>query len=432
MNLYLGVVPFLFTLVTIIIIGLKKFKIIFMILLVAFFLRAGLAFTHAFIIPLPGSQADAVMFEHLGWEWANDSDRSIFSNFTTGAFIYSWIISILYMFTDRSPLMIQGINVFLGTISVYLVWLITMKITNRNKKISSFAALIVALWPTLNLYSALTMREEWICFFAILGIYYSVLWWEKNKIIYFLISISSFLGSLSFHSGMVIFLAIYCCLILFRWFSSFLQNKGNSFVRQSLLLMVMIGIIVFVSFTSFGLEKLGKIMNDGLEGLSDQQAIAARSRAAYLSNLTIQSPVDFLWMTPIRVLYFLFAPFPWMITNLEDVIGFLDSVMIMWLFYRIYKNKESIFKNKSALIIFLFLIGCIIMFAIGTSNYGTAIRHRAKLVPLMAILASLRKEKIERKECSRHHAIQTHPPHHRPQHRRSGDDVVPVVVQNRS
>ncbi|WP_033845250.1 hypothetical protein, partial [Geobacillus thermoleovorans] len=419
------------TLVTIIIVGLKKSKIILVILLVAFFLRAGLAFTHAFLIPLPDSQADAIMFERLGWEWANDSDRSIFSNFTTGAFIYSWIISILYMFTDRSPLMIQGINVFLGTISVYLVWLITMKITNANKRVSGFAALIVALWPTLNLYSALTMREEWISFFTIIGIYYSVLWWEKNKIIYFLVSISSFLGSLSFHSGMVSFLVIYCCLILFRWFSSFLQNKGNSFIRQSLLLMFMAGIIVFVLFTSFGLEKLGKIMNDGLEGLSDQQEIAARSRAAYLSNLTIQSPVDFVWMTPIRVLYFLFAPFPWMITNLVDVIGFVDSLMIMWLFYGIYKNKESIYKNKSALIILLFLIGGIIVFAIGTSNYGTAIRHRAKLVPLMAILASLKKEKIERKECSRHHAIQTHPPHHRPQHRRGGDDAVPIVVQNR-
>jgi len=433
LNLYLGIVPFLFTLVAILGVGLKKSKVILSILLVAFFIRAGLAFTHAFIMPLPDSDADAVMFENLGWEWANDSNRSLFSNFTSGAFIYSWIISVLYTLTDRSPLMIQGINVFLGTTCVYLVWLIAMRITNGNTRVSGSATLVVAVWPTLNLYSALTMREAWIVFFSLLGIYYSILWWEKNKNIYCLMSIFSFLGSLAFHSGMMGFLGIYCCLILAKWFSSFLQNKGSSFIRQSLLLIILAGIIVFVLLTSFGLDKLGKVLNDGIEGVGEQQEIAARSRAAYLSDLTIRSPIDFIWMTPIRVLYFLFAPFPWMITTLADIVGFFDSALIMWLFYRIYKNRESIRQNKLALIIFLFLLGSIIFFALGTSNYGTAIRHRAKLVPLIALLSSLRKEKLnERKEEHRRYEKQTSSPHHRPQYRWCGNDAISVVVQNRS
>ncbi|MBW7643020.1 O-antigen ligase family protein [Geobacillus thermoleovorans] len=50
---------------------------------------------------------------------------------------------------------------------------------------------------------------------------------------------------------------------------------------------------------------------------------------------------------------------------------------------------------------------------------------------LIAYTSELYKSK-KLKEHNKSEKNQTHPPHHRPQHRRSGDDVVPVVVQNRS
>ena len=49
-------------------------------------------------------------------------------------------------------------------------------------------------------------------------------------------------------------------------------------------------------------------------------------------------------------------------------------------------SLRKIFKIGSALLVFFFLLVGVVLFASTTSNYGTALRHRAKFSPLMIVL----------------------------------------------
>ena len=89
------------------------------VLIVSFLLRAILALIHLYVVPLPDSQADAVTFERIGWELAQGWAAGTPFELITGAYLYSWIIGVMYYLVGRSPLLIQALNVFFGTLIVY-------------------------------------------------------------------------------------------------------------------------------------------------------------------------------------------------------------------------------------------------------------------------------------------------------------------------
>jgi len=98
--------------------------------------------------------------------------------------------------------------------------------------------------------------------------------------------------------------------------------------------------------------------------------------------------LDFFWQTPIRIIFFLFTPFIWQVRTSLDLFGFLDAISYIIMSMFIISNFKKIFKDRSALLISLFLLGCLIVFSLTTSNYGTALRHRAKFAPLMIVLSA--------------------------------------------
>ena len=82
--------------------------------------------------------------------------------------------------------------------------------------------------------------------------------------------------------------------------------------------------------------------------------------------------------------YFLLKPFPWEVRTLSDIIGLFDiCVILVATFLAILLYKHT--KNKMILIVLFTVYGMFITFAIGTYNYGTALRHRDKVAMLLTM-----------------------------------------------
>jgi len=139
-------------------------------ILLAFLLRMGLALFHAYVMPLPDSGADARTFERLGWQVAEAWFMGEEAPTLYGAYIYANWIGVLYFIFGRIPLVAQFTNVLLGTFTIYLTWKLAHLITNSRRG-ALISALIIELFPTLNLYSAITMRESFIVFFTVTSAY---------------------------------------------------------------------------------------------------------------------------------------------------------------------------------------------------------------------------------------------------------------------
>jgi hypothetical protein len=354
----------------------------------AFLLRAGLAIVNCYVFPLPDSQIDAAGFEAIGWGWASAGWGTVLTNFSAGTYLYSWLMSVLYALTDRSPLMIAGINVLLGTLVVYLVWRLAGLISGGNRRLAGTAAWVTAPFPTLALYSAITLREEFMVFFFLLGVLYSLRWWQKPLLRHFLTACLAFGLAGVMNTGLTSMLVLLCLLAILRWAQTLAANKGTSFLKVTAALGLLAVIGVLVLTFGWGLER-SRVISSGVTSIGQHQANTAAGRAAYLEGFYMQSTMDVAWQTPIRVVYFLFAPFPWMVREAVDIFGFIDALLYTGLVLLILINWGNFRANPLARVAVLFLAVGLVVYALGTSNYGTAIRHRAKFAPLMIVVAAV-------------------------------------------
>ncbi len=381
----IGFVSFLGILIITLIIGAKN-PSIKIALLIAFIVRFTLALIQFYVFPLPASTADAVTFERMAWEMA--SQGNLTQTFTFGAYIYSWIISIFYsLFSVRSPLFMQSLNVLLRILIVFNVYKIT-KIIYNNERVSSIAALITSIYPTLALYSAITLREAFFTYFASAGTIFFVKWLNDNNIRTFLLAIILFLFSSLFHtSGFFLIISAFLVL-LFEVFK--ILKKMKLPMKRITLIFFGIIVIAFMFTTGVGIDKIVGLLiaENPAEALITTQMRYQEGRTAFPSFLIQDSLLGIILVLPIRFLYFVFSPFAWDVSAAADIFGLIDAVILIVLFWNIFKFKRYDQNKDVVKIMTFFLLLTLLATSLGVNNIGAAIRHRAKFIPIIISLAS--------------------------------------------
>ncbi len=358
-------------------------QVIAKIVIIAFFLRLGLSYVQRFLFSLPDSTADAVTFERRAWEAAEAMLRGEEAISLTGSYYYSAVVSYFYYLFERSPLIAQFINVLLGSLLVFVVYKIVM-VLFESKKASHISAVVATFFPTFVLYSAITMRELVIVFPFALSFYFFSLWFKKGRFRFALLSLLFiFISGLS-HGGMMPIGFAYVFLFLFyqplkkRWF----------FFKKESLVMLFVALIIFFLFFTFFRTKIPTLEDLSVERFQRQVSGAARDRASYLEGVVPENYMDVVVQTPVRMVYFFFAPFR--ITHTLDYIGVMDSFLYFVLFILSFITILKFWRKDKALCLSFLLVflAFSVVFAWGISNYGTAIRHKQKIAFLLIVMAS--------------------------------------------
>ena len=187
----------------IIIVGLK-WPVVSRIIYVALFVRILFILIGHYIIPLPDSTKDAAGLEELAWSYGQNGFDSAISLFPgINSFFFSWSIGVLYSIFGRSILLAQSIGLFFGVISVFLAWFISEKIWDSQTAIK--VGWIVALFPSLVLYSVLPLKRSLSRFFFLLVAFIGIFYWVKqdsNK--YVLLATAGFIGAAFFHGALIL------------------------------------------------------------------------------------------------------------------------------------------------------------------------------------------------------------------------------------
>lgn len=400
-------------------------KILGKIIILGFFLRAGLAYFQRFIAPLPDSTADAIGFERKAWEAAKAWTGGVESASLTGAYYYSRVIAFIYYFFERVPLAAQFLNVFLGTAVIFIVYK-TALVLFENRKTAQIAGLITAIFPTFNLYSAILMRETIMVFFFSLSFLFFSFWLKKEGLRLICLSVAAIFISSIFHGAFFLIGLIYLFIFCFYYPR---KNEWLLFKKQFFIGIALTIIYSFLFFNFFhskiphfpsiayqkmenvivSISSLEKLEETGIVPAELRESIIvpvkpvelakvidkaatkrARGRAAYLEDLSANNWFDILWQTPIRIVYFYCAPFIWSIKAPLDLLGLADVLLYLFLFFFFFKSLMKIRKQNKALFFALLLILIVfsVTFAWGTSNYGTSLRHRQKIVFLLILISS--------------------------------------------
>ncbi len=104
---------------------------------------------------------------------------------------------------------------------------------------------------------------------------------------------------------------------------------------------------------------------------------AARSRAFYGQGVQTGSLFGRLATLPLALIYYWLAPMPWQITKWFDLYALLENswrlVLLFFSFY-VFKMTDSA-QNRNQAILLGAYFGIELIWAIGTLNWGTAMRH---------------------------------------------------------
>jgi len=360
------------------------------ILMAGLTIRLFLVFIQAYSgIDLPGAGADSMVYEKTGWAYAQAwlSGSQLIT--ADAYYYYSAIIGACYYFLGRVPLLPLFINLIFGMFCIIYIYKIINLLSN-SRRASLFAALIAAFFPTLNFYSAILLREIIIIFFVLLSFYHFLLWLKTGNALHMIISFGSILLYGIFHGlTMLISWVQLCCFGIF----SPQENRFKITMKHlALIVFLIIGLVVLLNLNVIAYKSPKDLLE--LASIESFQAIVGErniGRTHYLDDLIPQNYFDVIWHTPIRMFYFMFAPFPWKVKTAADLFFLSDVLIYLFLIYYSFAGFKRLYNNHkvAAVSMLLIILSIVVLFGWGTVNYGTAWRHRAKVAPFLIVMASV-------------------------------------------
>jgi hypothetical protein len=117
----------------------------------------------------------------------------------------------------------------------------------------------------------------------------------------------------------------------------------------------------------------------------------ARGRTAYLTESVPTTVPEAIVFAPVGMAYFLFTPFPWMITNLMDAVIALEAlanvcfaIAGVWGIRVAWRSDSA---RTAALLTGLLVAG--VLYGIASANVGTAVRHRQMFIWVVYVFGAV-------------------------------------------
>ena len=413
---------------------------IYIILISGLFIRISLSLFDTYY-GSPGSTGDATRFHNcakyiVGFV-ISDADK-----ITCDYYYYPYTLSSIdtYVTLLKYVYLIFGPNQFIGNLASVLFWLFSsiliLKIL-KQMNISDNKILIILIFfsfsPSSIIFTSVTLRESMQLFLiTYLGYLLVHIFIFKEKIIinFLLIVITLFFLNTLHHYFYV--LSIILGILIFFYYIVALNKIIQMFIYMFLFMIIFIFFTYFISFDELA-EKILNYIHGSITGSRNLWSLTAHqllrsqfianadgffySRAQYIFESTYCAPTattiihteKYSLMTfkpsiqcskdfslsfflfkfyPLLIFKYFFEPIP-LLSNLRfsDYILFFENIIRFLLV--LYFITNILFKNYNKLIflLFSFYILIEILFASGTTNWGTASRHHIVTHGLICIFA---------------------------------------------
>lgn len=342
-----------------------------------FFLRISVAVWNSFYGPSFGAGPDAGGY-HLGAvSYSNGMSLGVFQISS----IYMYALGTFYSWTAPS--------LFLGSALSCTAWLGSAILLFRMAKLlmlndsqQFLVALIYALLPSSILITSVTLREAYQLLAVNLVIYSALKIYLEKSIYYWILMLTGvvFMGML--HGGLIVAgfsVAAITFLVIFFDKRESLSLIRLSLVTFTLLLVTYVGSSIFLELAFNVNTSLG----EAIQARHDSWQKAAR--ASYSIGLRIHSDIDLLLFIPAALFNYLFQPFPWRAETTLDWALVIENLFRGYLLYRAIANLlYSSGEKKMAIgLVFSAYLAIEIIWALGTINWGTAVRHH---IPAFGLL----------------------------------------------
>jgi hypothetical protein len=150
-------------------------------------------------------------------------------------------------------------------------------------------------------------------------------------------------------------------------------------------------VLVGTGFSMAGFVFALPLVRDSVEYLAYIRNIRSFGRAVYLPNVIPQTVFELLVFSWIGAAYFLYAPFPWMIETVPDLLFSVEGVVNLGFTIAAVWGVRWL-AQRDLPIAFALLVGLIfavVLYGVGTANYGTGMRHRQMFLWIVFLFGAI-------------------------------------------
>lgn len=303
---------------------------------------------------------------------------------TSKADLFSKIVAILYSLFGVHTMYINLFVLASSFTAAKYVWKTALLVTENDISASRNALLCFLFWPINIIYSVTYLREMPIQMLCISSFFFFCKYEEIRRPVDFFAACILISMACMMHSGVIAFLLVYL-ILLFRKES---ETNMHIISLKNVFFLIMGLIIVRISplwdsiTAKFGISSIS-----GLASRAEQfTSVVANTQ--YISDAP-GNLVGFMLQMPVRAILFAVVPLPWMVYSMETAFAFVvDALPQFWILHRLWKLRKLTINTKQRIYYvacILGMIGTYLICGMGTTAYGNAIRHRAKIVPIVLV-----------------------------------------------
>ena len=352
----------------------------FILIYIGFVARIIVMFIDLYVpsIEIFGSGSDTEYFHEASMSIANG-----LIPLSDGRTFYVTVLSGLYYLFGDQRLFAQFLNIVLWVFSAVYLYK-SLILFEVQRKVVFLALSLFIFMPNGMFMSSILLRESIIVFFITLSLFRFLKWLKYKSTKDYVSALILALVSMVFHAGMVGFLIGYIITFIFVGKEKLAKKKSDSVIF--FMLIIAIAILLFYNNEIF-LTKFNTLEETGIKSIN----LSNYGESAYLQSFSTLSSWKVFLLTPLKMVYFLFSPLPTDWRGMSDIASFLfDSLIYIFLIVSItIGSMKSKMDSKIIISILVIVVICTFIYAYGTGNAGTAIRHRNKLLPLFLMTFGL-------------------------------------------
>ena len=353
-------------------------------------LTAALVGWHA--VTLPYSTGDAVGFERRAWELAEGGWAAILDalNPLTG-FSFIGPFAAVYGVVGRAPHALLAYNAALSLLTIVLVYRIGSAL--GGQRVGVWSAWAMAIFPAALLMSSVILREAAVGFGVALGIFGLVEADRRRNPAYILVGVFGLVWAALHHGGMLfpslVGLLAFAVTMLRGTVHSNRVHLPSIAVSAGAI-VVLVGAAALVAPGDLRLASAGVINFETVEReLLAESPRVERGGSSYYGGTTTDSWGQALRQLPGRVTLFMVSPLPWTVRSVSQVAGLIDGLTWALILVLLFMGRKELVRDPRARLLLIFLVIGVLTYALGTTNAGTALRHRTKFAPALLPLVAL-------------------------------------------
>jgi len=321
----------------------------------------------------------------LATAWSNGHLVGVLGDASTMRVVMAHLLAPFYVVLGHSTVAgrigIAFVSLFVG----YLVFKIARHVAGRQTSV--LAAAVVLFWPTI-VYRSVVIQREVVLVVAMLTFLWAAVQW-LDSVTLPTVAIALFATAFTFALRKENLLLIAAIV----GFVSLVKTRDKPYYLAGLALLA----VPFLAFFALNFETFTGHGTTLSPAALDSFAYGrAHGDAVYLLGLHYQTWLDVVLYAPMKVLYFLYTPFPWQIGGITELFVGLSALALLaaTLFVR---RGIAMLQDRPyylGLLLSYFLTG-VITYSIIEMNYGAAVRRRIQFIPILLLFAVVGLSNVE-------------------------------------